>query len=315
MRVLLADDDPFYRLPLRKALESWGYEVLIASDGTEALNILQGVDPPHLAILDWMMPGMDGINICSRVRKLKECAYTYIILITARGQKKDVIAGLDAQADDYLVKPFALQELRARLQSGLRIVNLQAALTLKQRELSHQATHDSLTGIWNRSAVMDILERETESARKSKKPLCLALADIDNFKLVNDTYGHAAGDAVLIEVVRRIQSALRHFDAIGRYGGEEFVIVMPDVGRQRSLLIAERLRLQVAENPYEVMGNQISVTLSIGVAEDTGTGSIGLLLRSADEALYRAKGRGRNCVEAASAVLMNERRLNQRQSI
>jgi diguanylate cyclase (GGDEF)-like protein len=306
MKVLLADDDAFYRHSLRKTLERWGYEVVTASDGNEALHILQGDEPPSLAILDWMMPGLDGVDVCCQVRERREHPYVYIILITAKSQKKDIIAGLEAQADDYLVKPFDPQELRARLRSGQRIVDLQAALASKQRELSHQATHDSLTGVWNRFAILNIVEREVDCARSLKKQLCLALADIDNFKAVNDTYGHAAGDAVLIEVVRQMQASLRHYDTVGRYGGEEFIVVMPGIDGQGAFKIAEKLRTQVAENPHEVLRKGVPVTLSIGVAADTGAGSMSLLLRSADEALYRAKARGRNCVEMAVDSLLRE---------
>ena len=305
MRVLLADDDAFYQSVLRKALESWGFEVITASNGNEALSILWGVDPPTLAILDWMMPGMDGVEVCRCVRERRQETYIYIILITAKSQKRDMITGLDAQADDYLIKPFDLQELRARLQSGQRIVNLQSSLASKQRELSYQATHDPLTGIWNRSAILDIVGREVHLAKRNRKPLSLALVDIDNFKLVNDTYGHAAGDTVLIEVVRRIQSALRHYDAVGRYGGEEFVVIMPGVNRRRAFKIAERLRIRVAENPYSVMKKRIAVTLSVGIAAEARPGNMKSLLQSADEALYRAKESGRNRVESAWARSMS----------
>lgn len=315
MRVLLADDDALYQHVLRKALEGWGYEVITASNGKEALNILWGVDPPTLAILDWVMPGMDGVEVCRCVRERRQDPYTYIVLITAKSQKRDMITGLDAQADDYLVKPFDLQELRARLQSGQRIINLQSALASKQRELSHQATHDPLTGVWNRSAILDILEREVHCAKRNKKPLCLALADIDNFKSVNDNYGHAAGDTVLIEVVQRIQSALRHYDAVGRYGGEEFIVVMSGVNKQRAFKIAERLRARVAEHPYAVMKNRISVTLSVGVAAGARIENAGSLLQVADEALYRAKAFGRNRVETARARPVEVRALNRRQSL
>ena len=308
MRVLLADDDAIYRQSLRKALKNWGYEVVTATNGNEALEILMGADPPSIAILDWMMPGMDGIGICSLVRRQKQDSYVYIILITSKNQKRDMITGLDAQADDYLAKPFDMRELRARLQSGRRIVDLQTELASRHQELSHQATHDSLTGIWNRSAILDIVAQEVERARSHKKPVCLALADVDNFKLVNDTFGHEAGDAVLIEVVHRMQSALRHYDTIGRYGGEEFIVVMPDINQLRALAVAERLRKRVAENPYEVLKEKVMVTLSVGLAADTGAVDIGILLRSADKALYRAKEHGRNCVEVASTAHVQERR-------
>jgi two-component system cell cycle response regulator len=309
MRVLLADDDAFYQHVLRKALESWGYEVITASNGNEALSILWGVDPPTLAILDWMMPGMDGVEVCRCIRERRQDYYIYIILITAKNQKRDMIAGLDAQADDYLIKPFDLQELRARLQSGQRIVNLQSELASKQRELSYQATHDPLTGVWNRSAILDILDKEVNYAKRNRRPLSLALADIDNFKLVNDTYGHAAGDAVLLEVVQRIQSALRHSDAVGRYGGDEFIVVMPGVNKRRAYEIAERLRIRAAENPYAVMKKLISVTLSVGVTAEFRIADTRSLLQFADEALYRAKASGRNRIEAAWARPVNVRTL------
>jgi len=299
MKVLLADDDAFYRHFVSRALKNWGYETVTVSEGIEAVGILQGTDPPNIAILDWMMPGIDGVTICSKVRQLNKDPYVYIILITAKNQKSDVITGLEAQADDYLIKPFHLEELKARLESGCRIIDLQAALASKQKELSYRATHDSLTGIWNRSAILDILNREAEGARNMEKPLCIALADIDKFKCINDTYGHDAGDAVLVEVVRQLESSLRHYDSIGRYGGEEFLVVMPGVSNKDALMISERLRKRVATAHFRVLEKQITVTLSIGIAADDGVGSTNILFRSVDEALYRAKARGRNCVETA----------------
>lgn len=297
MRVLLADDDIFYRHAIKKALERWGYDVVCASDGAEAFRLLQSDNRPNLAILDWMMPGMDGVNICCRVRALNNLPYVYILLATTRDRKIDMITGLEAQADDYLVKPFDLRELRVRLQAGQRIIEMQAALASQQKELSHRATHDSLTGIWNRSAVLDVLDREADCAQRMRTPLCLVLADIDHFKAVNDTYGHVAGDAVLIEVTRRMQTAIRHYDTIGRYGGEEFIVVLPGVDWRRAFNMAERLRIQVAKEPYCVLDREISVTLSIGVAVDNEPGNPKELIRAADEALYRAKARGRNIVE------------------
>lgn len=302
MRILIADDDAFYRHSLRKALERWGYEVIMASDGNEALSMLFGPNPPSLTILDWIMPGRDGIDVCRRVRERKGDHYAYLVLVTAKGEKKDVIAGLEAGADDYLIKPFDFEELRVRLQSGQRIIGLHSALAMKQRELSYRATHDSLTGIWNRSAILDIVDREAARAKRLNKPLCLALADIDHFKTINDTYGHVAGDNVLIQVALRMQASIRRHDAVGRYGGEEFVVVMPGFKRRHAFRLAERLRKRVAEVPYEVSKAQVNVTVSQGVAIDMGAGSIEPLLRAADEALYRAKSRGRNCIEFSRAA-------------
>ena len=299
MKVLVADDDAFYRHYLCKALKSLGYDVITASEGNQAVDILLGEDPPNIAILDWVMPGVDGVAICSQIRQQSRDPYTYILLVTAKNQTSDVIAGLRAQADDYLIKPFELAELEARLKSGRRIIELQEALASKQRELSHRATHDSLTGILNRSAILDILHREMDCARKARNSLCLALADIDKFKGINDTHGHDAGDAVLVEVVRQMQSAVRHYDAIGRYGGEEFLLIMPSLSKNQAFMMLERVRIRVAESIIHVQAKQVQVTLSAGIAADDGVGSVGILLRSADEALYKAKARGRNRVEAA----------------
>ncbi len=256
MKVLLADDDAFYRLSLKKSLCRWGYEVVLAADGAEAWDILQGEDPPRLVILDWMMPGMDGVELCRRIRGQMSDTYSYVILVTSKNQQEDVITALDAQADDYLGKPFDIQELRARLQSGLRIINLQSSLALKQRELCYQATHDSLTGIWNRQAILDLLARETAAARAARKPLSAALVDIDNFKRINDTFGYVIGDQVLQETVLTMQSALRHFDHIGRYGGEEFFIVMPGVRKGQGMKIAERVRRRVADRAFHSLLGQ-----------------------------------------------------------
>jgi two-component system cell cycle response regulator len=315
MRVLLADDDDFYRHYVCSALERWGYEIVTASEGNEAARILQGAAPPQIAILDWMMPGMNGVEICSHVRQQIKDVYVYIILITSKNQKSDVIAGLDAQADDYLIKPFELEELRARLKSGCRIVSMQAALDQKQQELRHRATHDSLTGIWNRSAILDILDREMDCAKRMKKDLCIALADIDKFKCINDTYGHETGDAVLIEVVRRMKSALRRYDEIGRYGGDEFLVVMPGVNRQQAFMISERLRTRVAEANFHFQKAQVLVTLSLGVAAEDDPAMVNSIFQSVDEALYRAKARGRNCVDVAWADSDNVSSFKRRRSI
>ncbi len=314
MRVLLADDDDVYRHAIRKTLEGWGYRVTSVGDGREAMRLLTLEDRPNLVILDWMMPGMDGMDILCRVRAAYNVPYVYILLATARDGKADMIAGMEAQADDYLVKPFDLRELRARLQAGRRIVELQDALASRQQELSHQATHDPLTGIWNRTAVLDILEREASSSRSRKTPLCLALADIDHFKEINDTYGHVSGDAVLIEVTRRIQSSVRRYDTFGRYGGDEFLLVVPGLDALQARYTAERIRIRVAAQPCSILEQEIRVTLSMGISAHTGAGSAASLLQAADEALYRAKARGRNSVELARGGADNVRLFPQRNS-
>jgi two-component system cell cycle response regulator len=308
MKILVADDDEFYRHAIERALRQWGYEVVMASNGDSALQILQGPDPPRIAILDWVMPSLDGIEVCCRVRRSKSETYIYIVLITAKNQMEDVIAGLRAEADDYLIKPFNFQELRARLQAGMRVVKLQAALASKHRELSYRATHDSLTDLWNRPGILDLAARELVRGQREGRPLCLAIADIDHFKEINDKFGHAAGDAILREAAQRMRSALRSYDLIGRYGGEEFLVVMPGLDVNLAIKLAERLRRQVREIHVDVMGAQIHVSVSLGMALNDGISSLEHLIQSADKALYRAKALGRNRIEFAGAGIEHTER-------
>jgi two-component system, cell cycle response regulator len=301
MRILVADDDELYRHAIEKALKQWGFEVVIATEGNMALQILQGPDPPRIAILDWMMPNLNGIDVCSRLRSSKNETYIYIVLITAKKQMEDVVAGLSAEADDYLIKPFNFQELRVRLQAGVRVINLQAALASKQRELAYLATHDSLTDLLNRHGILGIAARELDRGNRESRLLWLAMVDIDHFKEINDELGHAAGDTILCEAAQRMRSALRSYDLIGRYGGDEFLLVMLDLDKRMVIKLAERLRNQVGEKPYNVMDRQIDVSISMGVASNNGAALMENLIHSADIALYRAKAAGRNRIEFAEA--------------
>ncbi len=301
MRILVADDDEFYRHAIERALRQWGYKVETALDGISAFQILQGPDPPRIAILDWVMPILNGIDVCRRVRSCKSDTYVYIVLITAKNQMEDVIAGLSAEADDYLIKPFNFQELRARLQAGTRVVKLQADLASKHQELNYRATHDSLTNLWNRPGILEIASRELARGNREKRPLWLAIVDIDHFKKINDTLGHAAGDIILCEVAQRMRSALRSYDLIGRYGGDEFLVVMPDLDERQAVDLVERLRNQVGKIQVDVMNVQIDVSVSLGVALNNGSSLIEHLIHSADKALYRAKAGGRNRIAFAGS--------------
>ena len=229
-QILIADDSPVSRRLLEAVLRSWGYAVTTVPSGTAAWEVLQRPDAPRLAILDWMMPGHSGPEVCALVRQRQlepNSVYTYIILLTSRNEKEDLIAGMEAGADDYLIKPFDNNELKVRLGPGQRIVHLQRQLIEAQDALREQATRDSLTRLWNRHAIWEILTRELARSQREGVPLGLVLGDLDHFKQVNDTFGHMAGDAVLREISIRLNTSIRSYDAAGRYGGEEFLIVLP----------------------------------------------------------------------------------------
>jgi two-component system cell cycle response regulator len=302
MKVLIAEDDPISRRMLATFLVKWGYEVVVACQGEEAWGVLQGKDAPRLAVLDWMMPGKDGTELCRCVRRRKGQPYTYILLLTARGQKKDTVEGLEAGADDYVTKPFDPYELRARLRAGRRIVELQEQLLLAREALRDQASKDPLTGLWNRKAILGILRKEVARASRTRSPLAVTMIDVDRFKAINDTYGHPAGDAVLRETARRLRSAMRTYDALGRYGGDEFLAVVPACDTQEAPHFAESFRARIDRKAMEIPEGVVPVTLSLGVAVVGSLREVSAdaLVRAADAALYRAKMGGRNRVEMAT---------------
>jgi two-component system cell cycle response regulator len=300
MKILIADDSSVSRHLLGSMVKKWGYDVVSVSDGTRAWEVLNGSDAPRLAILDWMMPGLTGPQVCESVRAKNSESYTYILLLTGRTQKEDVIEGMTAGADDYVVKPFDQQELRVRLRAGRRIVELQDELLCAREELRQRATHDALTGLKNRACIRQILAERYEEARRSGTPLGLVALDLDRFKLVNDTYGHAAGDALLIAASQSIQNALGPTDVVGRDGGEEFLVVSSRPPDSLAAL-AESIRGAVAAEPVALGDLQLPVTASLGCASLHPGADLNRLLRAADEALYAAKRNGRNRVETASA--------------
>ena len=305
MRVLIAEGDPISRRVLEATLSRWQYEPIVCCDGREAWEVYRQGKAPKLAILDWMMPEIDGIELCRMIRDAESDPnnYTYVILLTAKGRKEDVIEGLEAGADDYVVKPFDSQELRLRVRAARRILDLQANLIEAKQDLYIQATHDSLTGLWNRAAILDTCHRELTRGRREGHPVSVIVTDIDHFKSVNDSCGHQAGDAMLKEVAHRMAGATREYDAIGRYGGEEFLLVLPGVDHETALKRADRLRLNVADTPVIHGDNSLNVTISLGVstAEVGRDYDLDNLISVADQALYRAKGEGRNCVRAGVA--------------
>jgi two-component system cell cycle response regulator len=294
MRVLAAEDNPVFQSMLRTMLTKWGYTPVVARDGNEAWRALESEDAPRLAVLDWMMPGIDGVEICRRLRSLNREPYIYILLLTGRTESQDLIEGMDAGADDYLTKPFNAHELRVRIRAGRRILDLQDALR-------DQATHDGLTGLLNRNSILEKLDEEEARSARTDEPLSVLMADLDKFKSINDTHGHLAGDAVLREAARRLKAASRRYDAVGRYGGEEFLVVLPGCGMGDAWRQAERLRECISETPFPIEDGNLNVTCSFGLAT-TGATARGRLVKEADEALYRAKAEGRNRVEVGEQL-------------
>jgi len=301
-RVLVADDDPVARSMLQTLLIKWGYDVVSVSDGLAALRILEGPDAPELAVLDWMMPGAEGPEICERIRAISDRPYVYILLVTSRSRRTDMANGFESGADDYLTKPLDADELRARLRVGLRILDLQRSLIAAREELRFKATHDALTGIANRATVLEAVNRERSRQVREGSPFGVVLIDVDHFKRVNDGCGHLAGDVVLKTVAERIAGCVRPYDTVGRYGGEEFLVVAPLSDAPGTLSLAERIRKRIESAAIDTTCGPISITVSCGVAASKGhePPEIHALLYLADQALYCAKDRGRNRCELGS---------------
>jgi two-component system cell cycle response regulator len=296
VKILIADDDPVSRRLLEGTLASMGHDVIQADNGTTAIEALMAPDGPRLAVLDWMMPGVDGVEVCRMVRR-RTTPYTYVVLLTSRDRHADMLHALDAGADDFIKKPCDVVELRVRLKSGERIIALQEDLLETQAALTFEATHDRLTGLWNRGTILDQLSRELSRARRERSAVAVLLADVDHFKKINDGYGHATGDKVLCELGARMRSALRDYDVIGRYGGEEFLAVLPSSDLEGARAVAERIRAIVDAGAISDGNKVLRTSVSIGVASTATVGQdADALIRAADAALYTAKANGRNQV-------------------
>ncbi len=293
MKILIVEDEPISRRLLEVSLRKWNYEVVAASDGREAWELLKGPEAPNLVISDWMMPHMDGLELCKRIRESERRGYTYLILLTSKGRKEDLIKGLEAGADDYLIKPFDHEELRIRIKIGERIISL-------ERRILQLADTDSLTGVLNRRAFLEKLQVEVERAVRECRPLSFVLADLDHFKDVNDRYGHQMGDLVLQQFAEQLSALLRQDDFAGRYGGEEFAVCLPGLDYSDVALVAERMRRNVEDLrvPTADPSQCIRFTASFGAASfcQDYEEPLNALIARADEALYMAKREGRNCV-------------------
>jgi len=292
MQVLLAEDTKTTRRVIAGALEQWGYDVVACCDGTEAWDQLKQPAAPRLAVLDWEMPGLSGPAICERLRATEGAPYTYIILLTARDAAQDVVAGLEAGADDYVTKPVNRQELRMRVRTGARILELQGELLAAHDALHHQATHDLLTGLWNRKGALDALGRELARCASERGELSILFADIDRFRQVNDTLGHGAGDAVLRNVADALLQSVRPYDIVSRYDGDEFLCMLPQTSAEAAVTLAEKLGPACEARAIEATGGTLRLAISIGVATGDQDSTSEDLIRQARDGLDQAKAFG-----------------------
>ena len=301
MRILIADDEMMSRRLLQETLVRAGYEVTAVENGRLAVEHLCPGDGRRLALLDWEMPEMNGPCVCREVRKRKEQSYVYMVLLTSKESKEDVVAGLESGADDYLTKPFDPEELKARLRTGLRILDLEDRLVEAREKMRFQATHDGLTTLWNRGVIVDLLGRELARSRRERVSTAILMCDLDHFKSVNDTYGHLAGDDVLRETAKRLLSSVRSYDFVGRYGGEEFLVVLNNCNPAYAFARAEEICKSIAHLPVQTSSGAVPITMSLGLLLSQEWGFLPLeeLLQQADAALYAAKAAGRNCVKVA----------------
>ena len=298
MQVLVVDDDPIWRHKIKSYLKLLDYDVLEASDGTTAWELIKH-GPIRLVVTDWTMPEMEGTELIRRIRSSDQHSYTYIIILTGREGKDDLVAGLEAGADDFIVKPVDASELRARVAIGQRIIDLESRLNASMARLEILASHDYLTGLLNRRALYSRLKEEIQRAARGVSPVSIAWLDIDHFKKVNDEYGHLVGDEALIHLARIIEQDSRGYDWAARWGGEEFLLVLPGNSMRDAKAVAERVCTRVATSQIRIEnGKTMKITVSVGVAstENGDTHSLDDLLQRADAALFEAKRHGRNRV-------------------
>lgn len=297
MKILVADDDEISSRVMGRMLEQAGYEILAVGNGLDAVEQLRNEGGPRLALLDWMMPELDGVQVCREIRKDREKPYIYTIVLTAKDSKDDLLEAFEAGADDYLTKPCNLEELKARLRTGVRILQLEDKLVEAREAMRFEATHDALTSLWHRGTILNILQRDLTRPQAHRTPISILLCDVDHFKSINDNYGHLAGDAILKEVALRLHRKIRPEDAVGRYGGEEFLLILRGCGSHEIDERSAELRRAIEEFRFNIGPMDLNVTLSGGSLaldqwEETLTTE--QVLGRVDEALYQAKAQGRN---------------------
>jgi len=296
VRIMVVEDSAIERKQISGYLKEWNLDFVAIENGADAWSCLQSPDAPNLVLLDWVLPGLDGIELCRRIRTLgANGTYIYTVMLTAKDKKQDLLTAMAAGADDYVAKPVEPSELRARIMVGKRILDL-------HQTMRFAATHDFLTKLFNRAEILASLERELSRGKREDKPVAVIMADLDHFKHINDSLGHAAGDGVLKETAERLQSDLRAYDLVGRYGGEEFLIILPNCTLEVATRRADEIRSLVCKDAIVTTFATVPVTISMGVTARDWKQSLTIegLLQQADEALYSAKENGRNCVQAFS---------------
>ena len=303
VRAVIADDDPVTTAVLARALQRLGIDVASANDGTTAWRLLTAAPSPELAIVDWMMPGIDGIEICRRIRRDPALAGMYVLLLTGRDSRSDLVAGLDAGADDYMIKPIDIEELRARVQVGIRAATLQGRLAEQVSDLQEARDHlarlvstDVLTDVHSRRSWFELGGSEFSRFLRYNRPFSVLVMDLDFFKRVNDTFGHDAGDALLRRFADMLRAECRSSDIIGRLGGEEFALIAPETSLSAAQRVAERIREACRRLVVAVPAGEVRCSCSIGVSETApDDDGIERVLQRADAALYEAKRSGRDC--------------------
>ena len=303
MKVLIADDEAVSLRLLEKTLERAGYEVTAVSDGRRAAEELCRPEGPRLALLDWVMPQLDGPAVCRVVRRKRSQSHVHLILLTSKSSKEDIVEGLEAGADDYLIKPFDPGELKARLHTGQRILELEDNLLEAREDMRYKATHDSLTSLLNRGTILELLAGELARKRSKKNSTAIVMCDLDHFKQINDANGHVVGDDVLREVGRRLLASVHSYDFVGRYGGDEFLVVLNNCCPGNAKERAQEILKAIGNLPIRTAHGDIPITLSVGVFVSYGSDTRLLeeVLCEADGALYAAKSAGRNCCCLGSA--------------
>ena len=294
-RILVVDDDGLVVRQVVETLQGLDYDIETAQDGVEAIEKVRAA-PPHLLLLDVMMPKMNGLEVCRIVKSLSTESFIPIILVTVKGDIDSKVAGLKLGADDYLAKPFNPLELRARVQSMLRIKALQDKINSKRRELEALSTTDDLTGLLNHRAMQQRLRDEFRRAQRYNEPLSILMVDVDHFKTVNDTHGHQFGDVVLQQLAQLLVSYVREIDVVARYGGEEFLVILPQTHFTGSLTVAERIWRAVGNHRFVGGKTTYNLTISIGISfyPNKNIADVERLVSFADDALYQAKREGRD---------------------